>query len=113
MSIGKVVLQDSAEKLLEKADNCFDLAKTQRDIADKEHENAARQHNTADRIEKSATQLDRLGHALEAQAVEITGEAGMVSAGTSDCRRESPANVRVMSGPFSCQAIPTQIRAVK
>ena len=40
MRFAKVLLDVSAEKLMEKAGDCFDIAKTQHDIADEQHKSA-------------------------------------------------------------------------
>jgi hypothetical protein len=73
---------------LEKAEVCFDLAETQHDIAEKQHDSAARQLDNADKVAASADAMDVLGHALQADAVEIKGEMEMVAARTSPPLRE-------------------------
>jgi hypothetical protein len=73
MRFAKVLLDVSAEKLMEKAGDCFDIAKTQHDIADK-------QHKSADKLDTSANELDTLGHALEADADQLKGKTKIVSA---------------------------------
>jgi hypothetical protein len=106
MQIEKMALEKSAEALLEKAADCFDLAKTQQDLADKQHEIAAIQHenadqqheiaarqdSSADKLEVNADRLDALGHALEANAVEIMGDTEIVQRGQSDCKIRPAAN---------------------
>jgi hypothetical protein len=95
MRIEKIVLEKSAETLLEKAEDCFDFAKTQHDQAEKLHEgvtmqkeNAAKQiaiadqqHCEAEKLEAKADKLDAMGRALEAHAVEIKGDTLVVQRG--------------------------------
>jgi hypothetical protein len=81
MRFAKTLLEKSAEKLVEKAADCFDLAKTQHDIADE-------QHTSADNLDTSADHLDKLGHALEADAAQLRGETKMVPARNSVRLRE-------------------------
>jgi len=95
MQIEKMVLKKSAETLLEKAGDCFELAKVQQDLADKQHESAAIQHenadqqheiaaeqdSNADKLDVNADKLDSLGHALEADAAEIMGNTEVVQRG--------------------------------
>jgi hypothetical protein len=49
MQIEKIVLEKAADTLLEKAEDCFDLAKTQYHLAEKQHEGAAMQKENADK----------------------------------------------------------------
>jgi hypothetical protein len=95
MKIEKIVFEKSAEALLKRADDCFDLAATHHKMAEKQHEDAAGQfenanrqqaiaadqHVEADKLSAKADKLDALGHALEADAVEIMGEMQMVQRG--------------------------------
>ena len=95
MRIEKIVLEKSANTLLAKAEDCFDLAKTQHveadaqhDIADTQLNVAARQkrigiqqHKGADKLDASADKLDALGHALVDNAVEIMGDTIMPQPG--------------------------------
>lgn len=90
MRFEKKLLEKSVETLQAKAEDCFDLAKTQHDIADKQHEIADRQHASADNLDNSADRLDALGHALQADAVEIKGETEIVAARTSPPFEEAP-----------------------
>jgi hypothetical protein len=83
MRYGKNLNEKTAKMLMEKAEDCFDLAKTQHGIADQQHEIAARQHKNADKLDASARKLDAVGHALEVDAVEITGKDEMVVGRTS------------------------------
>ena len=92
MQIEKIVLEKSAEALLEQAEDCFDLAKTQHKLAEHQHDIAmlqqqnadkqqgiaARQHCDADQLATKADKLVALGHALEANAVEIKGDTMLV-----------------------------------
>lgn len=87
-------IDKSAQALLERAADCFDLAKTQHkaaatqhdiaskqiECAEKQHTNAdkqeeigTRQHEGADRLDETANELNALGHALTKDAVEIKG----------------------------------------
>jgi hypothetical protein len=74
MRIEKIVLEKSAERLLDKAEDCFDLAKIQKD-------EAGEQHKDADVLDASATKLIALGNSLEADAVEIKGDTLVVQRG--------------------------------
>jgi hypothetical protein len=88
MRIKKIVFEKSANSLLAKAEDCFDLAKTQHvetdaehNIADTQLDSAARQkrigmqqHEGADKPDASANKLDSVGNALVDNAVEIMGE---------------------------------------
>jgi hypothetical protein len=79
----RALLEQSADKLIKKAAECFDVAETQHHVADKQHEIASRQHCSADELETSAHKLEALGHALEADAAEIKGNAEIVARGIS------------------------------
>jgi predicted phage gp36 major capsid-like protein len=95
MRIEKIVLEKSAEALLDRAADCFDLAKIQhtqaehqheiallqQQNADKQHAIAARQHCDADQLDTKADKLDALACALEANAVEIMGDTAIVQRG--------------------------------
>jgi hypothetical protein len=95
MRIEKVVLEKSAEGLLEKSEDCFGLAKTQQDLAEQLHtaatmqevnateqqKIAVAQHDNADKLNAKADKLITLGHALESDAVEIMGETMVVHPG--------------------------------
>lgn len=97
MHFQKKLLEDSADKLLRKAENCFDLAKTQHQAAEVGHDIAARQldtaarqkqvglrqHENADKLDTNADKLVALGHALETDAVDLKGEAEEMTARTS------------------------------
>jgi hypothetical protein len=69
----KTLMNRSADKLIKKAADCFDLAETQHHVAETQHESAGRQHCSADESEASARKLEVLGRALEADAAEIKG----------------------------------------
>ena len=71
-------IEKAAEALLDKAEDCFELAKTQQDGADRQHEIAARQRASADKQTENANRLVRLGHALEADAANLHGETQVV-----------------------------------
>lgn len=83
---------------MEKAEDSFDLAKTQHELADKQHESAHKQHESADRQHESADKLDTLGHALEAEAVELKGEMEMDAGRTSPRLVERPDGVPPEAG---------------
>ncbi len=69
----KALMQKSAEKLLEKAADCFDLAEAQHKIAEKHHETASRQHCAAHQLDVDADKLEALGRELTTEAVELKG----------------------------------------
>jgi hypothetical protein len=77
----RALMDKSADKILRKAADCFDLAETQHHVADKQYEVASRQHCSADELETSANKLEVLGHALESDAVEIKGDTEVVAQG--------------------------------
>jgi hypothetical protein len=88
MQVEKLVLEKSAETLLEKAEECFDVAKSQQILADKQHqiaktqrENADQQHALAVKQDSNADKLATVGYALEASAVEIKGDTLVVQRG--------------------------------
>jgi hypothetical protein len=74
------VIEKAALALLEKAQDCFDLAETQQDNADKQHENAARQHASADKESDNAAKLVTLACALVDDAVNLQGETEVLPA---------------------------------
>jgi hypothetical protein len=73
----------TAEHLMAKAADCFDLATAQHDIADTQHEVASRQHHSADKVDANADKLDALAQAFEAEAIAIKGQADFDNARTS------------------------------
>jgi hypothetical protein len=75
----KAQMDKSADKLIKKAADCFDVAETQLHVARQQHEIAGKQHCGADELEASAHKLEALGHALEADAVEIKGNTEVVA----------------------------------
>jgi hypothetical protein len=95
MQIDKLLLEKSAEALVERADDCFDLATThhamaehQHEVAKRQQENAdmqrgiaVRQHVDADKLEAKADKLDALGNELLEDAAEIKGETLLVQRG--------------------------------
>jgi len=102
MQIEKIVLEKSARIVLEKAEDCFVLAKCEQSLADQGGEIAAKQHENADlhrelaveqngnadkleahadKLEAHADKLDAMGHALEAKAIEIMGDTAVVQRG--------------------------------
>jgi hypothetical protein len=75
-----MLIEKAALALLEKAQDCFDLAETQQDNADKQHENAARQHASADKESDNAAKLVTLACALVDDAVNLQGETEVLPA---------------------------------
>ena len=59
MRIEKVVLEKSAHALVERADDCFDLAETQHTQVAKEHETAAMQTENANKQLELASDVAR------------------------------------------------------
>jgi hypothetical protein len=106
MRFEKTLLDKSAKALLDKAEDCFGLAKTQHEIADKQHEIAASQHSSADNLDTSADKLAALGHALEADAVELKGETEIIAARTDPRPREGAASMAPKAGSPPPPAIP-------
>jgi hypothetical protein len=108
MHSAKDLMDKSANKLLKKAADCFDLAETQHHVADKQHKVASAQHCGADELETSANKLEALGHALEADAAEIKGNGEVVARGISvptsptapGAASASPARVVGSPSPF-------------
>ncbi|MEA2877728.1 MAG: hypothetical protein QOF14_2924 [Hyphomicrobiales bacterium] len=81
MRIEKELLQNTVQKLAERAEECFDRAQVQHASADKQHASANAQHASADsqaasaeKQHASADKLVTLGVALEADAVQLNGE---------------------------------------
>jgi hypothetical protein len=81
MRFEKKLVEKSVEALSERADDCFDLARTQHKAADQQHELANMQHHlaheqheNAETLDASADRLDTVGQALEAQALSLKGE---------------------------------------
>lgn len=95
MHIDKKVVEKAAQTLLAKAEQCFELAKSEHELetnlhevaarqidnADKQKEIAAKQHRSADRLAATANNLENLGQALEASAVEVIGDTAVVPKG--------------------------------
>jgi hypothetical protein len=100
MNLDKTLLDKSAITQLEKAEECFGLAKIQHEAADAQHEMAAeqldnaqrqyanaekqkdtatKQHANAEKLAANADKLDELGHMLNENALEIKGEAEMAN----------------------------------
>jgi hypothetical protein len=89
MNFEKEVLQKSVDVLMDKAENCLDLAKAQHKIADKQHD--------------SADKLETIGHALEDDAVELKGELEMVAG------RGSPPYVEPVAVPSEAASSMRQV----
>jgi uncharacterized membrane protein YgaE (UPF0421/DUF939 family) len=90
MRFEKKRVAKSIEALTERADDCFDLAKTQHKAADQQHELANKQHDlahqqheNAETLDASADKLDTVGQALEAQAISLKGELEIDAGRTS------------------------------
>ena len=79
MNSEKALMDKSADKLIKKAADCFDIAETQLHVAQMQHEIAGKQHCSADELEISAHKLEALGHALEADAAEIKSAPKVVA----------------------------------
>jgi hypothetical protein len=94
----------SARDQLKKAEQCFELGDEGRDLADELHESAAKQiamaakqqsigteqHIQADKLTEQAVRSDDLGRRLQANAVEIEGNAQIVPRG----QRPRPSSTR-------------------
>ena len=95
MQIEKIVLEKSAATLLEKSEDCFDLAKTHHELAETMHEIAAQQIDNAekqkaiaaqqninaDKVDEKAEKLVAFGTALEADALQVMGDTIVVQRG--------------------------------
>jgi hypothetical protein len=68
-------MNKAADVMLQKAEHCFDLARTEHDGAERQHENAARMHRSAEKQNAGADKLMRLAQALESDAINLKGEA--------------------------------------
>jgi hypothetical protein len=106
MNFEKRLLQKSAGALMDKAEDCLDLAKTQHKAADQQHEIADKQHeishelhDNAAKLDTSADKLDTVGGALITEALELKGELEM------DAGRTSP-RLRMMFDAASSESRP-------
>ena len=118
MSEKEKLLEKSIVVLVEKAEDCIALAKTQHQIADKQHEIADKQHEIADNQDnfadkpheaaeeqreaadeqheaadqqhEAAVRLDTLGTAMISDAAGVKGEMEVDSGRTSPPLRERP-----------------------
>ena len=100
MSDAQTIINKRADAILAKAEECFDLAKTQHEAADVQHQIAARlddiakrqhlnadaqhevataQRKTADYLDASANELDVLGRAITADAVEAANATNPIT----------------------------------
>jgi hypothetical protein len=61
----------AADVMLAKGRDCLKLSLVESDSAIKLHDSALRQRMDADRINDGAKKLARLGHALEAEALDL------------------------------------------
>jgi hypothetical protein len=95
MQIEKIVLERSAVTLLDKSEDCFDLAKAHHELAEMMHQVAAQQidnaekqkviaaqqHINAAKVDAKAETLGALGSALEADALQVMGDTIVVQRG--------------------------------
>jgi hypothetical protein len=84
MRFEKERLEKTVNALIDKAEDCFELAKSQHKAADLQHVLADKQHENADKLDTGADKLDTVGDALTADAMELKGSLEM------DARRTSP-----------------------
>lgn len=99
MHFEKKLAEKSVAVLMDKAQECFDVAKDQHKIADKQHEAADKQqeaanmqHEIADRQDNNADILDTMGNALVDDAVDLKSELEL------DANRTSP-RIRLREPP--------------
>jgi hypothetical protein len=84
MHSAKERLEKTVNALIDKAEDCFDLAKAQHKAADLQHVLADKQHENADKLDTSADKLDTVGDALTNDAIELRGDLEI------EARRTSP-----------------------
>jgi hypothetical protein len=112
MRFEKRLVQKSVQALMNKAEDCLDLAKTQHkaadqqhEIADKQHEISHEQHDSAAKLDTSADKLDIVSDALIAEAIELKGELEMDAGRTSPRLRLLLEGAPPLSAPIP-KAIP-------
>ena len=66
--------ENAVTHLMEKAEDCLDLAHTQHTIAERQHESAEKQHKSANELETNASDLDLLARELQGDAAELNGQ---------------------------------------
>ncbi len=71
MQISSAVVEISIGKLMDKAGDCLDRAKSGHALAVDQHELAETQHQSADKVDAHADRLEKLGHALIDDALEL------------------------------------------
>lgn len=100
MRFEREIIQRAVRILSDKANRCFDLAKSQRVSADRQnvnadgHEALARcERADADNERADAEKLAALGHSMEAAAAQLNGEIEMIEGRTSPILRTLPPDV--------------------
>jgi len=83
MRIEKEQLEKTVNALIDKAQDCFEIAQTQHKAADLQHTLADKQHENANKLETSADKLDTIGDALTTDATELKGSLKMGARQTS------------------------------
>ena len=64
-------IETAVLKMLEKSDDCLELAKAESQSAVEQHESAARQRKDADRLASHSKMLAGLGRSLEKDAMNL------------------------------------------
>lgn len=105
MVVAKAVLDKSVGSLIDKAEDCFDLAKAGHAQADKQHEIAVTQHQNADKVDANADHLETLGNALIGDALELKGEMEFVAARTSQTLPGGTAGIPLKPGSLTAPKI--------
>jgi hypothetical protein len=77
----KTLMNKSAEKILDKAADCAEIAEIEHHVAEAQHQMASRQHCSADELEMSSKKLKQIARLLEADAAEIKGNTELVAPG--------------------------------
>jgi hypothetical protein len=105
MSIAKAMLDKSVEGLIDKAEDCFDLAKAGHAQADSQHEVAATQHQNAEKVDANADRLETLGRALVGDALELKGEMEFVAARASHTLPGGTEGIRLKPGSLTAPKV--------
>ena len=98
MQIEKKIIQESAHTLLNKSEDCLDLAKSQHELAATMHDGAAKQianaktqiaiaeqqHINADKVAAKGGQLDTFSQELQADALKVMGDTIVAQRGAPD-----------------------------
>jgi hypothetical protein len=90
MRFEKALVEKWVEALVEKAEDCFDLAEIQHKTADKQHEIAEKQRQLADKQQDAANKIDKVGRTLITSAVALKDELEIDAGRTSPRLPESP-----------------------